>query len=218
MALAKAVEMGELDAEFVLVGCDQAGAKICEEAEARGIRTWVCPQGKYQTKLEPEIEEELGRRLVNAGAELVVLAGYMRVVKAPLLDRYRGAMVNIHPSLLPAFPGLRAWEQALQAGVKETGCTVHWVNEVVDGGSILIRFWEFTAGRAEYFPRLNSSQPMMTSLLETFKVRSLSLSLREPPTSSRWMVESPLTVRTPCGEHSARRCQVVQPQPRPSLQ
>jgi len=137
VALAKAVEMGELDAEFVLVGCDQAGAKICEEAEARGIRTWVCPQGKYQTKLEPEIEEELGRRLVNAGAELVVLAGYMRVVKAPLLDRYRGAMVNIHPSLLPAFPGLRAWEQALQAGVKETGCTVHWVNEVVDGGSIL---------------------------------------------------------------------------------
>ena len=137
MALAKAVEMGELDAEFVLVGCDQAGAKICEEAEGRGIRTWVCPKGKYQTKLEPEIEEELGRRLVDAGAELVVLAGYMRVVKAPLLDRYRGAMVNIHPSLLPAFPGLKAWEQAWQAGVKETGCTVHWVNEVVDGGSIL---------------------------------------------------------------------------------
>ena len=137
VALAKAVEMGELDAEFVLVGCDQAGAKICEEAEGRGIRTWVCPKGKYQTKLEPEIEEELGRRLVDAGAELVVLAGYMRVVKAPLLDRYRGAMVNIHPSLLPAFPGLKAWEQAWQAGVKETGCTVHWVNEVVDGGSIL---------------------------------------------------------------------------------
>ena len=137
VALAKAVEMGKLEADFVLVGSDQADAKILEEAKARGVRTWVCPQGKYQTKLEPEIEEELGRRLVDAGAELVVLAGYMRVVKAPLLDRYRGAMVNIHPSLLPAFPGLRAWEQAWQAGVKETGCTVHWVNEVVDGGSIL---------------------------------------------------------------------------------
>lgn len=137
VALAKAVEMGKLEADFVLVGSDQADAKILEEAKARGVRTWVCPQGKYQTKLEPEIEEELGRKLVDAGAELVVLAGYMRVVKVPLLEKFSGAMINIHPSLLPAFPGLKAWEQAWRAGVKETGCTVHWVNEVVDGGSVI---------------------------------------------------------------------------------
>jgi phosphoribosylglycinamide formyltransferase-1 len=61
----------------------------------------------------------------------------MRVVKEPLLARFRGKMINLHPSLLPAFPGLKAWEQALNAGVKETGCTVHWVNEVVDGGSVI---------------------------------------------------------------------------------
>ena len=137
VALAKAVEIGKLEADFVLVGSDQADAKILEEAKARGLRTWVCPQGKYQTKLEPEIEEELGRKLVDAGAELVVLAGYMRVVKVPLLEKFSGAMINIHPSLLPAFPGLKAWEQAWRAGVKETGCTVHWVNEVVDGGSVI---------------------------------------------------------------------------------
>jgi phosphoribosylglycinamide formyltransferase 1 len=58
-------------------------------------------------------------------------------VKAPLLEKFAGAMINIHPSLLPAFPGLKAWEQAWRAGVKETGCTVHWVNEVVDGGSVI---------------------------------------------------------------------------------
>ena len=137
VALAEAVKAGQVAADFVLVGSDQADAKILEEAKARGVRTWVCPQGKYQTKLEPEIEEELGRKLVDAGAELVVLAGYMRVVKVPLLEKFSGAMINIHPSLLPAFPGLKAWEQAWRAGVKETGCTVHWVNEVVDGGSVI---------------------------------------------------------------------------------
>ena len=97
----------------------------------------VCRSGAFQTKLEPEIEEELAESLFQAGVELVVLAGYMRVVKAPLLRRFGGRMINIHPSLLPAFPGLKAWEQALRAGVKETGCTVHWVNEVVDGGGII---------------------------------------------------------------------------------
>ncbi len=137
VALAAAVEEGKVAAEFVVVGSDQADAKILEEAKKREIRTVVCPQGKYQTKLEEEIEEGLADQMVKAGVELLILAGYMRVVKRPLLSRFGGAMINIHPSLLPAFPGLRAWEQAWKAGVKETGCTVHWVNEVVDGGSTI---------------------------------------------------------------------------------
>lgn len=137
MALAGAVARGEVEAEFVLVASDRAEAKILAEAKARGISTWVCPRREGQTKLEPENEEELGQRLAEAKTDLVVLAGYMRVVKAPLLNRFGGAMINIHPSLLPAFPGLRAWEQAWKAGVKETGCTVHWVNEVVDGGAVI---------------------------------------------------------------------------------
>ena len=137
VALAEAVKAGQVAADFVLVGSDQADAKILDEAKERGVRTWVCAKGKYRTHLEAEIERELANQLREAGADLVVLAGYMRVVKAPLLETFSGAMINIHPSLLPAFPGLKAWEQAWRAGVKETGCTVHWVNEVVDGGSVI---------------------------------------------------------------------------------
>ena len=137
VALAAAVAEGKVAAEFVVVGSDQADAKILEEAKQRGIPTVVCPKGKYRTKLEEEIEEGLAEQMVKAGVELLILAGYMRVVKEPLLKKFEGRMINLHPSLLPAFPGLRAWEQALDAGVQETGCTVHWVNEVVDGGSVI---------------------------------------------------------------------------------
>lgn len=135
--MAEAVKASQVAADFVLVGSDQADAKILDEAKERGVRTWVCAKGKYRTHLEAEIERELANQLREAGADLVVLAGYMRVVKVPLLEKFSGAMINIHPSLLPAFPGLKAWEQAWRAGVKETGCTVHWVNEVVDGGSVI---------------------------------------------------------------------------------
>jgi len=137
VALAAAMAEGKVAAEFVVVGSDQADAKILEEAKQRGIPTVVCPKGKYRTKLEEEIEVGLAEQLVKAGVELLILAGYMRVVKEPLLKKFEGRMINLHPSLLPAFPGLRAWEQALDAGVQETGCTVHWVNEVVDGGSVI---------------------------------------------------------------------------------
>jgi phosphoribosylglycinamide formyltransferase-1 len=137
VALAAAVAEGKVAAEFVVVGSDQADAKILEEAKKREIPTVVCPKGRYRTKLEEEIEEGLAEQMVKAGVELLILAGYMRVVKRPLLSRFGGAMINIHPSLLPTFPGLGAWEQAWKAGVKETGCTVHWVNEVVDGGSVI---------------------------------------------------------------------------------
>lgn len=141
LALARAIQEGTVPAEIVLVGSDQPQAGILESARGMGLPVFVSRTGAFQTKLEPEIEEELAEALSRAGVELVVLAGYMRVVKVPLLQRFGGRMINIHPSLLPAFPGLKAWEQALRAGVKETGCTVHWVNEVVDGGST-IRQWK----------------------------------------------------------------------------
>ncbi len=78
-------------------------------------------------------------RLQQAGVELVALAGYMRVVKKPLLQAYAGRIMNVHPSLLPAFPGLRAWEQALEYGAKLSGCTVHFVDEGVDSGPIILQ-------------------------------------------------------------------------------
>jgi phosphoribosylglycinamide formyltransferase-1 len=77
------------------------------------------------------------RRLQEAKVDLVVLAGYMRMVKAPLLEAFPGRVVNIHPSLLPKFPGLEAWRQALESGETETGCTVHLVDEGMDTGPIL---------------------------------------------------------------------------------
>lgn len=137
LALARAIQEGAVPAEVVHVGSDQPEAGILKHAQRLTFPVFVCRHGIFQTKLEPEIEEELAESLSQARVDLVVLAGYMRVVKLPLLQRFGGRMINIHPSLLPAFPGLKAWEQALRAGVQETGCTVHWVNEVVDGGSVI---------------------------------------------------------------------------------
>jgi phosphoribosylglycinamide formyltransferase-1 len=87
--------------------------------------------------LEPAAEDRLVALLKEAGVEWVALAGYMRMVKAPLLDAFPGRVINIHPSLLPKFPGLEAWKQALAAGVSETGCTVHYVDSGMDTGGII---------------------------------------------------------------------------------
>jgi phosphoribosylglycinamide formyltransferase-1 len=137
VAIAQAIAEGRLHAEVVLVASDFADARILEEGRSRGLPVYACPPSKFKTKLEPEIESALAVELKNAGAELIVLAGYMRVLKEPLLAAFPGRIVNIHPSLLPKFPGLRAWEQALLAGESEAGCTVHWVNEKIDDGPAL---------------------------------------------------------------------------------
>ena len=137
IAIADAIASNRLHAEIVLVASDFANAPILTEARQRNLPVYACPQSAYKTKLEPEIETALAHELQKAGAVLVVLAGFMRVIKAPLLSAFPNKIINIHPSLLPAFPGLRAWEQALQAGAKETGCTVHWVNDQIDAGQII---------------------------------------------------------------------------------
>lgn len=137
VALAEAIAEGRVPAEIVLVASDQAGAKILSHARERRLPVYACRSSALRTRLEPEIEEELAGVLESAKADLLVLAGYMRVLKKPLLGRFSGRIVNIHPSLLPSFPGLRAWEQALKARVTQTGCTVHWVNETVDGGAVI---------------------------------------------------------------------------------
>jgi phosphoribosylglycinamide formyltransferase-1 len=136
-ALAGAIGSEGIPAEIVLVASDLAEARILAHARERGLPVWSCRRSAFRTRLEPEIEEELAEGLAKAGTELVVLAGYMRVLKEPLLRRFGGRILNIHPSLLPSFPGLRAWEQALNAGATQTGCTVHWVNESVDGGAVI---------------------------------------------------------------------------------
>jgi len=136
-AIQEAILRGELDAETRLVISDVEGSGILEAARRYGVRAEYVAPGRFRTKMEPEAEERIVRLLKEAGAELVVLAGYMRMVKEPLLEAFPGKIINIHPSLLPAFPGLEAWTQALAAGVAETGCTVHYVDGGMDSGPII---------------------------------------------------------------------------------
>ena len=136
-AIARAIAESRLIAEIVLVISDNPDAGILQKARALNIPANALPASRFRTKLEPEIEQLAVEQLLKAGAEWIVLAGYMRLLKAPLLERFKGRILNIHPSLLPAFPGLEAWKQALVAKARLTGCTVHWVDAGMDTGTII---------------------------------------------------------------------------------
>ena len=138
-AILQACDRGQIPGRVVVVVSDVADAFILERARQRKIPAHFVGPSRFKTKLEPELEEQIVRILQNARVELVALAGYMRVVKMPLLSVFAGKMLNVHPSLLPAFPGLHAWEQALNYGVRVAGCTVHFVNEGVDAGPVVLQ-------------------------------------------------------------------------------
>jgi phosphoribosylglycinamide formyltransferase-1 len=136
-AIADAIAAGTLNAEVALVLSDVQHAGILKLAHEHGYAAQFVPPGKYRTKLEPEIEAWMVDLLRAAGVELVVLAGYMRMIKEPMLQAFPGRIINIHPSLLPQFPGLQAWRQAIDSGAMETGCTVHFVDGGMDTGPII---------------------------------------------------------------------------------
>lgn len=136
-AIVEAIEASKLAAEVRLVLSDVEDAGILDLARSRQIPAEYFAPGKYRTRLEPEVESAVAARLLDAGVELVVLAGFMRLLKQPMLEAFPRRIINIHPSLLPAFPGLAAWEQALAAGAAETGCTVHYVDAGMDSGDII---------------------------------------------------------------------------------
>ena len=136
-AILEATRAGTLDAEVRVVIADVFDAGILEIAREFGIPNAYLPPGKFRTILEPDAEQELVRLLRDAGAGLVALAGFMRVLKAPMLEAFPRRIINIHPSLLPKFPGREAWTQALAAGETVTGCTVHYVDAGVDSGEII---------------------------------------------------------------------------------
>ena len=138
-AILDAIDAGTLDARITLVLSDRPDAFILERARGRGIATGVIDCGGFRTKFPDEAQAETAARLQAAGVELVCLAGFLRLVKRPLLDAYPGRILNIHPALLPAFPGLESWKQALAAGVSETGCTVHFVDEGMDTGPVILQ-------------------------------------------------------------------------------
>lgn len=138
-AILDAIDAGTLDARISLVLSDNPGAFILERARSRGIATGVIDCRGYRTKFPEEAQQETADRLIAAGVELVCLAGFLRLVKRPLLEAFPDRILNIHPALLPAFPGLESWKQALDAGVSETGCTVHYVDEGMDTGPVILQ-------------------------------------------------------------------------------
>jgi phosphoribosylglycinamide formyltransferase-1 len=136
-AIHEAIRTGRLDARVVVVCSDVVDSGILKLARDAGIATTWIEEKRFKTRLSRECEEDLVERLRSAGVDLVVLAGYMRMLKAPMLEAFPRRIINIHPSLLPKFPGLEAWRQALEAGETVTGCTVHFVDEGMDSGDVI---------------------------------------------------------------------------------
>jgi phosphoribosylglycinamide formyltransferase-1 len=137
VALADAVAAGKIPAEIGIVVSDVADAGILTHARERQIPAQFIPPGSFRTKLDEAAEREFVNVLRAAKVDLIVLAGFMRVLKGDFLRAFAGRIVNIHPSLLPCFPGLQSWKQALDHGVKVAGCTVHFVDAGVDSGAII---------------------------------------------------------------------------------
>ncbi|SDE08570.1 phosphoribosylglycinamide formyltransferase-1 [Paenibacillus sp. UNCCL117] len=134
-AIADAVKEGRLDVTIELLVCDRPKAKVVERAKEAGVPVYTFSPKEYASR--QDYEREILRELRERQVELVVLAGYMRILTEVLVDAYWGRMINIHPSLLPSFPGLHAVRQALAHGVKVTGVTVHLVDGGLDSGPIL---------------------------------------------------------------------------------
>lgn len=136
-AIADACAAGKIPAEVAVVISDVPDAPILERAREHGVPVLFIAPGKYRTKLDETAEAACINALQSAQVDLVALAGFMRILKGDFLRAFAQRVVNIHPSLLPSFPGLEAWKQALDYGVKVTGCTVHVVDQGVDTGPIL---------------------------------------------------------------------------------
>ncbi|MBU1694115.1 MAG: phosphoribosylglycinamide formyltransferase [Verrucomicrobia bacterium] len=138
-SLLEAIRAGRLDARVVCVISDVAGAGILDLARTRNVPAIHVDGSPFRTKLDGAAQDHVIRLLREHGADTVVLAGFMRMIKSGLLRAFPRRILNIHPALLPAFPGLEAWTQALRAGAKVSGCTVHFVDEGMDTGPIIVQ-------------------------------------------------------------------------------
>ena len=134
-AIAKACLQQRINAEVVLCVCDHPGAYVTERAKRMGIAVLELKLKNFPSK--EEYEKEILKALQKLGVEFICLAGYMKIIGEVLLKEYEGNIINIHPSLLPAFPGVDAIGQAMTYGVKVYGVTVHYVDNTLDGGKII---------------------------------------------------------------------------------
>ena len=138
-AIIDAIEAKTLDATIALVVSNKKNAMALERAKKHGVKGLFLDPKSVAGELEPRraYDEKILQVLKDHGVQLVLLAGYMKIVTTVLIEAYQWRMMNIHPSLLPSFPGLHAQQQALDAGVKVSGCTVHFVTEGVDEGPVI---------------------------------------------------------------------------------
>ena len=157
-SIADAASTGSLDAEIALVVCDRPGACVIERAKKEGIELFLFSAKDYETKAA--FESEIVKRLQERDVEWIALAGYMRLIGDTLLQAYPERIINIHPSLLPSFPGKDAIGQAFDAGVKVTGVTIHYVDEGMDMGPII-------AQRAVVIKESDSKEELQKRIQET---------------------------------------------------
>jgi phosphoribosylglycinamide formyltransferase-1 len=163
--------------EVVGVASNKPGARGLERAEAAGVATAVFPASEYADRTDRD--RAMGDWIESLGAELVVLAGFMEILSPEFIRRFSGRIVNVHPSLLPAFGGIRAIEQAVDYGVKVMGVTVHFVDEGVDSGPIILQeafdVLPYSGGIAAIEERVHEIEhrllPRAVSLIATGKVR-----------------------------------------------
>lgn len=152
-AIAQACAEGRIDAEVAILICDKPGAGVIERAARFGTPVMAFNPREFASKAD--FETIIADRLDKLEVELVCLAGYMRIIGDVLLKRYGGRIINIHPSLLPAFRGAHAVEQAVEYGVKVYGITIHWVDESLDGGRIIAqKAFEYDGNDPEEVHRL----------------------------------------------------------------
>lgn len=138
-SIVDAIDAGKLNAEIKIVLSDIQDAKILERAAKHNIPAQWLDCAPYKTKLDEEAQERCIRILKDHDVDTVVLAGFMRIVKPGLLKAFPMRILNIHPALLPSFPGIHGWKQALDYGAKLAGCTVHFVDEGTDTGPVIIQ-------------------------------------------------------------------------------
>jgi phosphoribosylglycinamide formyltransferase 1 len=150
VAIADACAAGRVPAEVAVVLSDVQQSGILAHAKERNIPARFIDPGKFRTKLDDNAERAFVEELHRGKVDLIALAGFMRVLKGEFLRTFEGRIINIHPSLLPSFPGLEAWKQAFDYGVKVTGCSVHFVDAGVDSGPIIAQ---------ETVPVLDSDTP-----------------------------------------------------------
>ena len=136
-AIINAIKRGAIDGKIEIVLSDNPGAYALKRAKRNDIKTQVVNYKSFSSK--EEYEQEIMQQLDNYRVDLIVLAGYMRILGSGFIEKYRYRIINIHPALLPAFPGLNAQRQALKYGVKISGCTVHFVDEGMDSGPIILQ-------------------------------------------------------------------------------